>query len=210
MHVLSLSPLSLLFSYVILSTSLVYLNDIPVELNITMPSLGKIPCPQIYPYNAWANTTNTQSGNLTLANDTTLATSSEILTFPTAYLVDPSTSTSKRAGLEEQLCRQLVHMYLNGAFVMNYNLPRTGFLQPGDKRIYVFSFKCNPGYVSLEVFARPVGRPEFRIKEEGFGNEGSGAVTFELQQPEEIRIRLDWGIYYTHTCEFALFCIDLV
>ena len=207
---LSLPLLSLLFSYVALSTSLVYLNDIPAELNITTPSLGKLPCPQIYPYNARADTTNTQSGNLTLANDTTLATSSEILTFPTAYLVDPITSRSKRAGLEKQSCRQLAHMYLNGAFVRNYNLPRTNLLQPADKRIYVFSFECNPGALFLEVFARSMGPPDVRIKHADFGNEGFGAVTFQLQQPKEIQIRLDWGMYGTRTCEFALFCIDLI
>ena len=210
MHVLSLPPLSLLFSCVVLSTPLVYLEDIPAELNITTPSLGKLPCPQIRPYNAWSNATNTQSGNLTLANDTALATSSEILTFPTAYLANPMTSISKRTGLEKQDCSELVQVYLHGANVRNYNLPRTGILQPGDKRIYVFSFKCNPGAVFLEVFARSVGGPDVRIKHADFGIEGLGSVTFELEQPNEVRIRLDWGIYYRHTCEFALFSIDLL
>ncbi len=208
MHVLSLPPLSLLFSCAVLSTPLVYLDAIPAELNITTPSLGKLPCPQIYPYNMWVNATNTQSGNITLANDTTLATSSEKLTVPTANLVDPITSTSKRTGLEVQQCRELAHTVLHAAFVVNYNLPRTEVLQPGRRRIYAFSFMCNPGYVFVEVFARSVGGPDVRIRHVDFGNEAFGSVTFELQQPSEVRIRLDWGMYFIHTCEFSLFRID--
>ncbi len=205
-----LPPLSLLFSCAVLSTPLVYLDDIPTELNITIPSLGKLHCPQINPYNAWANATDTQRGNVTLINNTTLATSSEILTFPTAYLVDPITSRSKRTGLERQQCRELAQMYLQMANIRNYNLPRTGLLQPADKRIYVFSFQCNPGAVFLEIFARSIGGPEVRIKHADFGNEALGSMTFELNEPKEIRIRLDWGTYGNHMCEFALFSIDLL
>lgn len=209
MQVLSLPLLSLLLSCVVLSSPLGYLDDIPAELNITTPSLGNIPCPQIYPYNAWANTTNIESGNLTLANDTTLATSSEILTFPTAYLADPITSRSKRAGLEKQSCRELAHTTM-ARNVKNWNLPRTGLLQPGYKRVYVFSFKCSPGAVFVEVFARSIGQPELRIVTEHFGNEGFGSVKFELNLPRQIRIRLDWVIFNIQQCEFALFSIDLV
>ena len=210
MHLLSLPPLLLLFSCAVLSTPLVYLDDIPAELNITTPSLDKLHCPPIHPYNAWANATNTQSGNLNLTNDTTLAISSEILTFPGSYLVDPIISRSKRTGLEAQHCRQLAQMYLHRAIVRNYSLPRTDLLQPADKRIYVFSFECNRGAIFVEVFARSKGGPEFRIKHADFGDEALGSVTFELQQPKEIRIRLDWGTYDSHTCEFALFRIDLL
>ena len=210
MHLLSASPFSLLFSCVVLSTPLVYLDDVPTELNITTPSLGKLPCPRIYPYNAWANATNTQFGNLTLANDTTLAASSEILTVPTAYFVDPINSRSKRMGLEEQHCRELAQMYLHGAIVRNYNLPRTSFLQPGVQQFYVFSFECNPGAVFVEVFARSAGGPDVRIKHADFGQEGIGSVIFQLEQPNEIRIRLDWGEYDMRTCEFAIFSIKLL
>ena len=207
---LSPPPLSLLFSCVVLSTPLVYLDDSPTELNITTPSLGKLPCPPIYPYNAWANSTNTQSGNLTLANDNPLTASSEILTVPTAYLVDPIDSRSKRMGLEEQHCRELAKMYLHGVLTRNYNLPRTSLLQPGDKQLYAFSFECNPGAVFVEVFARSAGGADVRIKHADFGQEGLGSVIFQLEQPKEIRIRLDWGGYAVHTCEFALFSISLL
>ena len=101
-------------------------------------------------------------------------------------------------------------MYLNNAFVRNYNLPRTGLLQPEYKHFYVFSFQCTPGAIFVEVFARSIGDPDVRIEHADFGNEGSGSVTFQLQEPKQIRIRLDWGIYSIQTCEFALFSIDLV
>ena len=101
-------------------------------------------------------------------------------------------------------------MYLQMANIRNYNLPRTGLLQPADKRIYVFSFQCNPGAVFLEIFARSIGGPEVRIKHADFGNEALGSMTFELNEPKEIRIRLDWGIYGNHMCELALFSIDLL
>ena len=101
-------------------------------------------------------------------------------------------------------------MYLDNAYVRNYNLPRTGLLQPGYKHLYVFSFQCTPGTVFVEVFARSIGDPDVRIEHKDFGNEGLGSMTFQLQAPKQIRIRLDWGIYGRQTCEFALFSIDLV
>ena len=101
-------------------------------------------------------------------------------------------------------------MYLYNAHVRNYNLPRTGLLQPGYKHLYVFSFHCNPGAMFVEVFARSIGNPEVRIEYADIGDEGFGSVAFQLQEPKQIRIRLDWGIYSIQTCEFALFNIDLV
>ena len=49
-----------------------------------------------------------------------------------------------------------------------------------------------------------------RITNADFGTEARGSVQFELQQPKEIRIRLDWRKYYGHTCEVALDRIDLL
>ena len=209
MHVLSLAPLSLLFPYVVLSTPLVF-DGIPAKLNYTTPSLGKLSCPRNDPYNAWIDATNTQSGNLTIANDSALATSSDMLTFPTAYLVDSTDSKSKRTEPDEKHCTVVAQMELNGRPLSNYNLPRTGVLQPRDKRIYAFSFKCNPGSVFIEVFARSVGGPDVRIKHADFGNDASGSVLFEPDKPKQVRIRLDWGISEQRTCEFALFRIDIL
>ena len=209
MHVLSLAPLSLLFPYVVLSTPLVF-DGIPAKLSYTTPSLGKLFCPRNDPYNAWIDATNTQSSNLTIANDSALATSSDILTFPTAYLVDSTDSKSKRTEPDEKHCTVLAQMELNGRPLSNYNLPRTGVLQPGDKRIYAFSFKCNPGSVFIEVSARSIGGPDVRIKHADFGDEASGSVLFELDKPKQVRIRLDWGISEQRTCEFALFRIDIL
>ena len=210
MHLLSLPFLSLLFPWAVLSTPLVYFDGIPAELNDTTLSLRKLACPRINLYNAWANATNTQSGNLSLANDSALATSSDILTFPTAYLVDPISSKSKRTGLERQRCTELASTKLHEQYLSNYNLPRTRLLQPRHRRIYAFSFRCNPGPVFIEVFARSIGQPDIRIKHTTFGDEGLGSVMFELNQPKEVRIRLDWGMYEHRTCEFALFSIDLI
>ena len=210
MHVLSLAPLLLLFPYAVLSTPLVYLDGSSAKLNYTTPSLSKLACPRIYPYNTWADATDTRSGNLTTANESALATSSDILTFPTAYLVNSTKFKSKRTGLDEQHCIMLAQIDLDGRPLSNYNLPRTGLLQPGDKRIYAFSFKCNPSSVFIEVFARSIGGPDIRIKNADFGVEGSGSVLFELDKPKEVRIRMEWGIYERRTCEFALFVIDIL
>lgn len=210
MHMLSLAPLSLLFPCAVLSTPLVYFDGIPAKLNDTTPSLGKLVCPRTYPYNTWADATKTQSGNPTLANNSALVTSSDILTFPTAYLVNPTGSKSKRTGPDEKHCTVLARMDLDGQHLSNYKLPRTRLLQPGDKRIYAFSFKCNPGSVFIEVFARSIGGPDTRIKHADFGDEGSGTVLFELDKPKEIGISLEWGINEPRTCEFALFRIDIL
>lgn len=210
MHVLSLVPLSLLFPYVVLSTPLVYFDGIPAKLKSTTPSLGKLSCPRSDSYNTWIDATKTQSGNLTIANDSALATSSDILTFPTAYLVDSTYSKSKRTGPDEQHCTELAQIDLDGRPLSNYNLPRTGLLQPGDKRIYAFSFKCNPGSVFIEVSARSIGGRDIRIKHANFGDEGSGSVLFQLDKPKEVGISLDWGISEQRKCEFALFKIDIL
>ena len=210
MHLLSLPLLSLLFPCAVLSNPLVYFDGVPAELNDTTPKLGRLACPQISSYNAWATATNTRSGNLTLANDSALTTSSDILTFPTAYLFDPISSKSKRTELEKQSCIEIAQMKLHRQYLSNYNLPRTRLLQPGYHRIYAFSFRCNPGFVAVEVFARSTGGPEIRVSYTQFRHEALGSVMFVLSQPKEVRIRLDWGMYQDRTCEFALFSIDML
>ena len=205
MHLLSLLSLSLVVPCAVLSTPLVYLDDIQAELNNTTPSLSKLACPRIDPYNAWANATN-----LKLASNSALATSNNISTFPTAYSVNPISSKNKRTGLEAQDCTEVTQNYLYGQFLRNYNLPRTHLLEPGYHRIYAFSFECNPSYAYIEVFGRrSIVTPDIKIEVARIQG-GSGSVLFELDQPNEVRIRMDWGVYQQRTCEFALFSIDLL